>query len=84
MLGIDPKKLAEVQAVSKDIKGKIVVDFEENKIALHLLADTPEAQAMVHPLLNQFANALAQQLSAFFAIAGEIEQVGEPAEQQES
>lgn len=74
--GIDPQKLAEVQQVSKDVKAVIRVDYKEQTVQLFFSADTADAQVLVPQLLEQFSGALAQQLSSFFAIQGEIIEVG--------
>lgn len=76
--GVDPRQLAQVQAVSKDIKAVIRVNYMENVMQLSLSSETSEGQAFIPQLLEQFSNALAQQLSSFFAIQGEIVEVREP------
>lgn len=76
--GIDPQKLAQVQAVSKDIKAVIRVDYGEDVVRLSFSSETPEGQDLIPHLLEQFSTALAQQLSSFFAIQGEIVEVGKP------
>jgi len=76
MMGIDPKQLAQMQAVSKDIQGVINVDYKGGTVMVTLSSDVPEAKALVPQLLEQFSSALAQQLSSFFAIKGEIVETG--------
>ncbi len=77
-LGVDPAKMAEVQKVSQHINGKIKVDYAEKTITMGLSSIVPEAAAIIPDMLSQFAGALAQQLSAFFAIKGEIVEVNKP------
>lgn len=77
-MGIDPRQLAAVQEVSKDIKAVIRADYKENTVQFSLSSEAPEAQALIPNLLEQFTSALAQQLSSMFAIKGEIVEVGRP------
>lgn len=76
VMGIDPKKLAAVQEISKHINASIELNFKTEQVILSLVSDVPEAKAAIPDLLEQFTNGLATQLSSFFAIKGEIEQVG--------
>lgn len=72
MPGIDPQRMAKVQAVSSRISGEITVSHSEGVVNLKLSSDDIEAQALIPNLVEQFSQALAQQLSAIFAIKGEI------------
>ncbi len=81
VMGIDPRKIAAVQEVSKFIKGVITVNYEANTFKLKLSTMNPESAKIIDSLLDQFSGALAQQLSAFFAIDGEIVEVGKPSEE---
>jgi len=74
-MGIDPRQLAAVQEVSKDIKAEIRADYKENTVLFSLFSEVPEAQALIPNLLEQFTSALSQQLSSMFAIKGEIVEV---------
>ena len=80
VFGIDPTKLAAIQEVSKFIKAVIKVDYKARSVELTLSATDPEAAKLIDSLVDQLSSALAQQLSAFFAIDGEIVEVGEPSE----
>lgn len=73
---VDPQQLAKVQAVSKDISAKIVVNYKEYTVLLSMKSDVAEAKQLIPPLLEQFSNALATQLSSFFTIKGEMVEVG--------
>jgi len=77
-MGLDPAQLAKMQEVSKNVVGKIVVDYPNNTIAVSFSTQTPEAAKIIPGLLEQFSTALASQLGAFFAIQGEIEEKGKP------
>ncbi len=85
VLGVNPQQLMEMQKVSKDIKGVIKINFKENTVQLFLSSDVPDAQALIPQLLEQFSGALAQQLSSFFAIKGELIETGkEPSGEEET
>lgn len=78
VMGVDPHKMAEIQSVSRHIKGAIRVDYKTNQVIISLSSSEPAAAAMIPSLLDNFSGALAQQLSSFFAIEGEITEVGKP------
>ena len=75
---LDPQKMAQVQQISQHIKGEITVDYKKSTILIALVTNNPEAQALVNTLLDQFSGSLATQLSSFFSIRGEIEEIGKP------
>jgi len=70
--GIDPQKMKEVQQASSRINAEIRILHEDHEIRLKLTPTTPEALSFVKTFLPQFAQTMASQLSAFFAIRGEI------------
>ena len=76
MMGIDPKQMAAMQEVSKFIKGVIRVDYNDNTMQVAFSSDMQNAAALIPNLLEQFSTALATQLSSFFAIKGEIIEIG--------
>jgi len=76
MPGVDPQKLAQVQQVSQYIKGEIVIDYNDGTVTIKMLSDNQQAVQMIPGLLGQFAEGLAVQLQSFFAIKGEIIEVG--------
>lgn len=76
MPGVDPQKLAQVQQVSQYIKGEIVIDYNESIVTIKMLSDNQQAVQIIPGLLSQFAEGLAVQLQSFFAIKGEIIEVG--------
>ncbi len=76
MMGLDPKQMAAMQEVSKFIKGVIRVNYNDNTIQIAFSSDTPSAQALIPNLMDQFTTALTTQLSSFFAIEGEIVEIG--------
>lgn len=69
---MDPEKMKEVQAISGQIRGEIRVDHKENTINMAFKTENPDAKNMLQRLVPQFAEAMAQQLGAFFNIKGEI------------
>jgi len=76
MPGIDPQKLAEVQQFSQYIKAEIVINYNDSTVTIKMSSDNLQAAQMVPGLLSQFAEGLAAQLQSFFAIKGEIIEVG--------
>ena len=78
-MGVDPQKMAVMQEVSKHIDGVIRIDYAAKSVTLTLTSVVPEATALLPDLVGQLGGALAQQLSAFFAIKGEIIEVNKPA-----
>lgn len=76
MQGIDPKQMAAMQEVSKFIKGVIRVNYNDNTMQVAFSSEVLNARALIPNLLDQFSTALAQQLSSFFAIEGQIIEVG--------
>jgi len=76
--GVDPAQLAKMQQVSKNVSGKILIDYPEGKVILTLSATDHEAAKIIPGLLEQFGGALSTQLGAFFAITGEIVEKGKP------
>ena len=78
--GVRPDQIAKVQEVSKHIKGEIKVIYKENTVYLKLSSDVDEAKKLIPGMMSQFAENLATQLSSFFAIEGEIIEVGKSEE----
>ncbi len=69
---INPQQLAAVQAVSHHIKGKITIDYAESSVNVGLTSENEEAKALLPNLISQLAEALAIQLTSYFAIEGNI------------
>jgi len=76
MPGVDPRQLAEAHRIGRNIKAVITIDYTEQKSTLEMSSDIPEAAALIPNMLSQFAEGLATQLQAFFAIRGEIIEKG--------
>jgi len=75
MGGLDPQKMGQIQAVSKDIKGVIKVDKKAGTILLTLSSETTGGMEFIPNLVTQLSQALATQLTAFFSIQGRIIEV---------
>jgi len=73
--GLDPAKMAKVQAVSGKIDAEVRLDYNENKLVLSLSSTDVEAAELIPSLISQLGEGLATQLSAFFAISGDIVEV---------
>ena len=76
VMGLDPKKMAVVQEVSRHINGEIRINYPTQTVEIKLFSEVPAAVEIIPSLLDQFATALAAQLSSFFAIQGTIVEVG--------
>jgi len=73
---VDPQQLAKIQAVSKFINAKMTVNYKENSILLELTADQAEARELIPSLIEQLSGLLATQLNTFFAMSGELVEIG--------
>lgn len=76
MLGVDPQQLAAMQEVSQHITAEIRIEYKTKSVKITMASEDPAGVELIPQLLNQFAGALATQLSSFFAIKGEIVEVG--------
>ena len=76
VMGVDPAKMAQMQEVSQFINAVVTIDYKENTLNIVFSSDNPAAKELIPQLLDQFGNALATQLSSFFAIKGEIIEKG--------
>jgi len=74
--GMDPKKMAEVQQTSSKINAEVRILHKEHEIHLKLIPTDPGSLNFVSTFLPQFAETMANQLSSFFSIKGEIIDVG--------
>ena len=74
--GMDPKKMAKVKQTSSKINAEVRILHKEHEIHLKLVPTNPESLNFVKTFLPQFAETMANQLSAFFSIRGEIIDVG--------
>lgn len=79
---VNQEQMAKVQQFSQFIVAQIRVDYKESVILIGLATDHPEAKKIVNDLLHQFPELLATQLSAIFAIQGEIVEVNKGDEEQ--
>ena len=75
-MGIDPQKLQQMQQVSQHIKARIAINYKTNSATIELFSENPQAVQLLPELLSQFAGGLATQLNSFFAIKGEIVEIG--------
>ncbi len=71
-IGVDPKKLAEIQKVTKDIRAEVTIDAQNGSFTVQLSSDAPGAQGAIPNLTSQLVTSLSQQLSVFFGIKGDI------------
>ncbi len=72
VLPVNPEHLKAVQAVSHHIKGKITIDHGAPSVLVVLSTENEEAKLLLPNLVAQLGDALAVQLTTYFAIDGEI------------
>lgn len=75
---MNPAKLSEVQTLTKDIRGEILVDYPDDSIHLKLASANPQAQQVIPGFLEELSNSLAKQLWMVFQIGGGLEERGKP------
>jgi len=76
MLGVDPKKLLAVQESTKHMTSVITADYRESTVTISFTSVVPAAREAIPELLESFSKGLAQQLATYFAINGELIEVG--------
>ena len=78
VMPVNPEQLAAVQKVSHHIKGKITIDHADFSVLVKLSTENEEAKALLPQLIGQLGEALAIQLTSYFAIDGEIADKNKP------
>lgn len=78
MMPVDPAQLAKIQETSCHLKGQIDVKYKDDMLCLTLSSEEPNAKMIIPNMLDQLANGLATQLSAFFKITGKITEIDKP------
>lgn len=76
MGALDPKKVKQVQALTENVKGEILVNYNDYTITVKFMPDNDTSAEFIKTLLPQFSETLANQLFSFFKIQGEIVEVG--------
>ena len=76
--GVDPQKMAQVQQLTSNIRGTILVDYSTNRVDIQFETDNAEAKKALPSFMESFSQSLAQQLSSFFAIQGKIIEKNKP------
>ncbi len=71
-MGPDPEMLLKAQTVGQYINCKATYNTVKGTIHLDFASDHAEGAALIPELVTQFVNAMATQLSSYFAIKGEI------------
>ena len=80
---INPKKLADVNKTSKELKGSILVDYENGAMLVRLTASTPESEKLVSPMLRIMKESLGMQLKMMFGMDAISSEGTIPREKQE-
>ena len=78
VMPVNPEQLKAVQAVSHHIKGKITIDHAASSVFVELSSENEEAKALLPQLIAQLGDALAVQLTSYFAIDGAIVDKNKP------
>jgi len=76
MPGIDPQQLLEAQKMGKHVKAVIRTNYSDYTVHLTFSSEISGMDEFLRQLTGQLSDALAAQLSSFFAIKGEIIEVG--------
>lgn len=76
--GVDPAKLAQAQEYGQHVKAQIRTDYDKDKVEILFSTEVPGIEEFIKQILEQFSSVLAAQLTAYFAIRGEIVEVGKP------
>lgn len=73
---VDPEQLRQAQIVGSKINCAVRIQYDKDTIQIMFHAVEPDAKTFIVRLLEQFGLSLAEQLSTFFAIKGEILETG--------
>ena len=65
---LDSKRLAHIKKTGKDLKGNILVDYQNGAILVHLTAPTPESEKLISPMLKIMKESLVMQFKMMFGM----------------
>ena len=65
---VDLKRLADINKTSKELKGNILVDYENSAMLVRLTASTPESEKLISPMLKIMKESLGMQLKMMFGM----------------
>jgi hypothetical protein len=81
--GKDSKRLADLRKTSNDLKGNILVDYENGAILVRLIASTPESEKLISPMLKIIKESLSMQFKMMFGMDVGSSKGAIPADKQE-
>jgi hypothetical protein len=65
---LDSKRLADIKKTGKDLKGNILVDYENGAMVVRLTASTPESEKLISPMLKIMKESLVMQFKMMFGM----------------
>jgi hypothetical protein len=65
---LDSKRLADIKKTGKDLKGNILIDYENGDMVVRLTACTPESEKLISPMLKIMKESLVMQFKMMFGM----------------
>lgn len=81
MLGVDPQELARAQEYGQHLHADIRVDYSAYTVEMKFTSDVSGLDQFIKEFLQQFSVGLANQLHSYFAVKGQIVEVGKTKEE---
>jgi hypothetical protein len=80
---LDSKRLPDTKKNSKELKGSILVDYENGAMLVRLTASTPESEKLISPMLKIMKESLSMQFKMMFGMDAISSQGTLPRDKQE-
>jgi hypothetical protein len=65
---LDSKRLTDIKETGNDLKGNILVDYENGAMVVRLLASPPESEKLISPMLKIMKESLVMQFKMMFGM----------------
>jgi hypothetical protein len=65
---LNSKRLTHIKKTGNDLKGNILVDYENGAILVRLTAPTPESEKLISPMLKIMKEGLSLQFKMMFGM----------------
>ena len=65
---LDSKRLTDIKETGNDLKGNILVDYENGAMVVCLLASPPESEKLISPMLKIMKESLVLQFKMMFGM----------------
>ncbi len=72
------QQMAELKKITGKLAAKVTVDYPKNTLTMELSSPDPQAAATASQILKLLSEQLAEQLSMFFSIRGELVDIKPP------